>query len=41
VKPKRATRRIDGVVGTLMGVSRLMVESSQEWGVVGFDLPGA
>jgi hypothetical protein len=28
VKPKRATRRIDGVVGTLMGVSsRLMVES--------------
>lgn len=41
VKPKRATRRIDGVVGTVMGVSRLMVESSQEWGVVGFDLPGA
>jgi len=27
VKPKRATRRIDGVVATLMGVSRLMVES--------------
>jgi hypothetical protein len=27
VKPKRASRRIDGVVGTLMGVSRLMVES--------------
>lgn len=27
VKPKRATRRIDGVVGALMGVSRLMVES--------------
>jgi phage terminase large subunit-like protein len=41
VKPKRATRRIDGVVATVMGVSRLMVESSQEWGVVGFDMPGA
>jgi phage terminase large subunit-like protein len=41
VKPRRATKRIDGVVGTLMGVSRLMVESSQEWGVVGFDMPGA
>jgi phage terminase large subunit-like protein len=41
VKPKRATRRIDGVVGSLMGLSRLMVESSSEWGVVGFDLPGA
>ena len=41
VKPKRATRRIDGVVATLMGVSRLMVESTQEWGVAGFDLPGA
>jgi phage terminase large subunit-like protein len=27
VKPRRATRRIDGVVGTLMGLSRLMVES--------------
>jgi phage terminase large subunit-like protein len=27
VKPKRATRRIDGVVASLMGVSRLMVES--------------
>lgn len=41
VKPRRATRRIDGVVATVMGVSRLMVESTQEWGVVGFDLPGA
>jgi phage terminase large subunit-like protein len=41
VKPKKATRRIDGVVATLMGVSRLMVESSSDWGVVGFDLPGA
>jgi phage terminase large subunit-like protein len=41
VKPKRATRRIDGVIAALMGTSRLMVESSQEWGVVGFDLPGA
>lgn len=27
VKPKRATRRIDGVVASLMGLSRLMVES--------------
>jgi phage terminase large subunit-like protein len=27
VKPRRATRRIDGVVGALMGLSRLMVES--------------
>ncbi|MDB4914058.1 MAG: Terminase [Gemmatimonadetes bacterium] len=26
VKPKRASRRIDGVVGSLMGLSRLMVE---------------
>lgn len=41
VKPKRATRRIDGVVASLMGVSRLMMESSSEWGAVGFDLPGA
>jgi phage terminase large subunit-like protein len=41
VKPKRASRRIDGVVGALMGLSRLMVESSQEWSVAGFDLPGA
>jgi phage terminase large subunit-like protein len=29
VKPKRATRRIDGVVATLMGISRLMVESAE------------
>lgn len=41
VKPKRVTKRIDGVVALDMGLSRLMVESSQEWGVVGFDLPGA
>jgi phage terminase large subunit-like protein len=41
VKPKKASKRIDGVVATVMGVSRLMVESSQEWGVVGFDMPGA
>jgi phage terminase large subunit-like protein len=27
VKPRRATRRIDGVVATIMGVSRLMVET--------------
>jgi phage terminase large subunit-like protein len=27
VKPKRSTRRIDGVVASLMGLSRLMVES--------------
>jgi phage terminase large subunit-like protein len=42
VKPKRATRRIDGVVATVMGVSRLMWSQSrvgrdggvpsQEWG---------
>jgi phage terminase large subunit-like protein len=42
VKPRRATRRIDGVVATVMGVSRLMVEaSSGGWDVAGFDLPGA
>jgi phage terminase large subunit-like protein len=32
VKPKRATRRIDGAVASVMGVSRLMLEStSDEW----------
>jgi phage terminase large subunit-like protein len=41
VKPKRATRRIDGIVATVMGVSRLMVESSSNWDVAGVDLPGA
>jgi phage terminase large subunit-like protein len=32
VKPKRATRRIDGVVASVMGVSRLVLEStSDDW----------
>jgi phage terminase large subunit-like protein len=30
VKPKRATRRIDGVVATVMGVSRLVLESTSD-----------
>jgi phage terminase large subunit-like protein len=36
VKPRRATRRIDGVVASLMGLSRLMVETVDPPPSIGF-----